>query len=150
MPELRAIHNLSTRKPKVQFFEGVEGIKEIYSDTLKVKRPIIGWSDYEQMRQVLGEPYFEVYPPERARKNISFKTILTPSDFAEKQVSKDYGLLRETKYLPEGALATEINIYGNKVALMSFRKDNPISVLIEDDAISNSLRTIWEQQWDSL
>ncbi|HIP21630.1 MAG TPA: hypothetical protein EYG72_01610 [Candidatus Pacebacteria bacterium] len=34
LPELLAMSNLIDRKPKIRFFEGVEGLKNIYKDTL--------------------------------------------------------------------------------------------------------------------
>lgn len=37
LPELLSIANLIEKKPKIQFFEGIEGIKNVYRDTLEYK-----------------------------------------------------------------------------------------------------------------
>lgn len=51
------------------------------------------------------------------------------------------------KYINSGDLKTEVNIYGNKVALMSFRSFPPFAVLIEDEGIADTLRTAWKNLW---
>src|SRR3989338_5535398 len=75
LPELSAIANQSRKKPRVTFYEGMEGIKEVYADTLKERKPIVAWSDFEHMKAAMDENYFSEYPKERARRNITFKTI---------------------------------------------------------------------------
>ncbi len=45
---------------------------------------------------------------------------------------------------------TEINIYGNKVAFISFRSREPFAVLIEDEGITETLRTAWKEIWGKL
>ncbi len=149
LPDLQAIHNKSHRKPRVTFYEGLQGIKEVYADTLKEKQPIIAYSDFEHMKQVLGD-FFDQYPPERARKNITFQSIVRDSPIARENSKRDYGLLRDTKFLSSGDLKTEINIYGDKVALMSFRSNPPFVVLIEDHDIAETLRTGWHALWSKL
>ena len=57
LPELTAIYNKSAQKPRVTFYEGAEGIKEVYADTLREQRPIIALSDWDYMKPILGEQY---------------------------------------------------------------------------------------------
>jgi len=44
---------------------------------------------------------------------------------------------------------TEINIYGNKVAMMSFCRQ-ATAVIIEDSTIVQTLKSIWKIWWKSL
>ncbi|HCP08899.1 MAG TPA: hypothetical protein DIT25_03835, partial [Candidatus Moranbacteria bacterium] len=37
LPQLRSIYNVPTSKPKLRFYEGKEGLKEVYDDTLRYK-----------------------------------------------------------------------------------------------------------------
>jgi len=150
LPELLAIQNQSKTKPRVTFYEGVVGIKEVYADTLKDKQPIVGWSDFEHMAKILGVEYFDVYPAERARRNITFKTILRDTPIARELSKKDIRYLRESKYMDSEDLKTEINIYGNKVALISFQSRPPFVVLIEDHDLATTLRVIWKKLWERL
>lgn len=150
MPELMALYNKSDQKPRVTFYEGIDGIKEVYADTLNEKKPIIAWSDFEHMYKMLGQGYVAYYPPIRAHLNIPFQTIVRDSVTAREAAKENRKLLREMKFLSAGDLKTEINIYGNKVALMSFRSKPPFAVLIEDHDVAETLRVAWRALWDRL
>ena len=147
LPELRAIHNQSMRKPRVTFYEGIDGIKEVYADTLQEKQPIVGWSDFQHMAEVLGRDYFSVYPPERAKRGITFQSIVCDTPIARELAKENSRVLRETKFITSGDLRTEINIYGDKVALMSFRSQPAFAVLIEDRDLAETLRVTWKELW---
>jgi sugar-specific transcriptional regulator TrmB len=47
LPELTSLYNLTTQKPVVQFFEGVEGIKKVLDDSLTSKQMIYTYADIE-------------------------------------------------------------------------------------------------------
>lgn len=151
MPELTAIQNKGRNKPHVTFYEGVEGIKEVYADSLKEKKTIYGFWDYENATKVMGEEYYDsYYRPERKRLNIFYKGILRDSPATRASLQYDNKAFRESKFIQKGEFTTEINIYGNKVALLSFLNKPPFGVLIEDKDIADTLRTAWENLWDKL
>ena len=54
------------------------------------------------------------------------------------------------KFIKAEELKTEINIYGDKVAMMSFRSNPPFAVLIENKDIAETLRTAWQELWERL
>jgi sugar-specific transcriptional regulator TrmB len=148
LPQLKAIENNAHNKPKVRFYEGIEAVKEMYNDSLKDKQPIICWSDLHMTRSVFGA-YLESegYPAERARKNIPLKWIVPESEESREFTRRDYGLLRETKFLPDAKFKMDINVYGDKVSLVNAHAATPFAVLIEDKDIADTLREAWQQLW---
>ena len=150
LPELTAIYNKSATKPRVTFYEGIEGIKEVYADTLREQRPIIAWSDFDYLLSTLGEEYCEQYPSERARRHIPFRAITRDSGASRKIASMNEKYLRKTKFIKSNDLKTEINIYGDKVAMMSLRSNPPYAILIENHDIAETLRVAWEELWNKL
>lgn len=150
LPELLAIYNKSKTKPRVTFYEGVDGIKEVLQDMLKEKQTVSAFSDFKHMAAVFGDYYFDVFPPERARRGIISRNIVPDTPKARELAKTDAKYLRETKFLPVPDLKTEINIYGNKVALNSYQSNPPFGVIIEDHDISETLRTIWQQLWNKI
>lgn len=150
LPELVAIHNSAKNKPRVTFHEGVEGIKEILFDMIKEGREVRAWSDYDAMAESFGEYYFDVFPAERAKRKIFCRNIVVDTPKAREFSKKDNRYLRESKFARIEGLKTEINIYGDKVALNSFDSNHPFALLIEDRNIASTLRTIWQQQWENL
>ncbi|MFH1099025.1 MAG: helix-turn-helix domain-containing protein [Candidatus Uhrbacteria bacterium] len=150
MPELLAINNRAAGKPRVAFYEGAEGIKSVFADMLRDGKEIIAYEDAEQRPATLGEEWVAHYPVERTRRRIPFKSILRDSPTARALVARNRELLRQSKIIPGGDWRTEINIYGNKVALFSFRAKTPFCVLIEDHDLAETLRTTWHELWNRL
>ena len=150
LPELLAMHNSSRTKPKVTFYEGENGIKEVYADTIKERENIVAWSDFDHMEKIMGKKFLDEYPKERAKKNIGFQTIARNTPVTRDIEKKNIGALRDMKFLQSGEFKTEVNIYGNKVAFMSFRSAEPFAVLIEDEGIAETLRLAWRELWVKL
>lgn len=150
MPELLAIQNKSQTKPRVSFYEGIENVLAVYDDQLKDKKPILAFEDMEYMKMAMPEGFYNNWPTERARRNISFSSITRDSQAAREYTKKNIKLLRKTKLIStEKPWKTEINIYGDKVALFRFREDHAMAVLIEDHDIAYTLRSIWKEMWNN-
>lgn len=150
MPELTAIQNKGRNKPRVTFYEGVEGLKEVLADSLKERKPMCGFWDYENAEKVLGDYVETYYRPERKRLNVFYRGILRDSPATRAAIQYDNKAFRENKFITKGEFTAEINIYGNKVALLSYLGRPPFGVLIEDKDIADTLRTAWENLWDKL
>lgn len=152
MPELEAIENKSRTKPRVTFYEGVEGMKEMYADTLKYRDVRIdGFSDFEASTKVLGDRYFrDYYILERKKRGIMHRGILKDDPAGRAYQRDDNKHLRESRLLPGRGVSTEIQMCGDKVWLKSFRAKTPLGVIIEDHDIADSLHYVWEQLWERL
>lgn len=150
LPEIRAITTTVGDKPKVQFLEGVEGIKAAFEDTLETtpKGGII-------LAYVTTQGYYEneiwhtkSYVKRRVQKKI-FARGIAPADpnigiFTSKQSEE----LRELRLVPRELcpFANEINIYGNKVAIMSLQGEL-MAVIIESESVAKTQRAIFELAW---
>jgi len=150
VPELMSIFNLPAKKPRIKFYEGVEGLEKIYDDTLIGDHDAIyAFSDYEKMLMAMSDNFIKEYPKRRTEKGIKFYCISAPGECANKLSLLDKEQKREMKIVPNIKFDTEINIYGDKVALMSFVRPQ-MGVIIENRAIAQTLKTTWKAWWDSL
>ncbi len=149
LPELEAVAKGGRPGPRVTYYEGLDGIKEIYADILHERKPIVGWSDFENNLKVMGD-FYGAYVPERARRNIVYKVIVKDSSAARDWTKHNLGALRETKFVKSDDLQNEITIYGQKVAIMNFRAPTPLAILIEDPQTAITLRFAWGQVWEGL
>jgi len=152
IPELTAIANKARIKPRVTFYEGIEGLKQIYPDVLTAKTDVIGFADFNTGPNVMGERYYTEYlMPARVKKEILFRAIVrdTPEAraFAKARDNRD---LRETKFLSGDNVPTEMNVYDNKVVQFSFNRQKPFAVMIEDEALARTQRLMWQALWDRL
>ncbi|MDO8522626.1 MAG: helix-turn-helix domain-containing protein [bacterium] len=150
IPQLLAIQNNVKSKPHVSFYEGIEGIKEIYRMTLRDKQTIYAWEDLDRTHDALGK-FFTSYPDERAEKNIPARCIDRDTPFAREFTAKNnIRLARESRFVSSKEFGTEINIFGNKVAFFSYNKTNPFGVVIDDAGIAKTLKIAWTELWDRL
>jgi HTH-type transcriptional regulator, sugar sensing transcriptional regulator len=151
LPMLKSIHNIKGVKPKIRYYEGIEGLKEAYDDTLKYSGEILAFGS-EDIYNVLGRSFVEDYIKRRVRKNISVRAILPSTEYLEKEIFvRDIVQLRACKPIAKGKypFSIEIDIYGKqKVALISNKEQ--LAVIIESTEIFNTLKFIFNLCWDNL
>ena len=150
LPELLAVYNKSGTKPRVTFYEGSQGIEDVYSDMLREKKEIVAYEDLEDLKGELPKRIFDWFPKERAHRDILIKTISRDVPFAREFSKRNRGLLRETKFITAPMFKTDINIYGDKVALMDLQGSSQFAVIIENHNLAETMRTVWQQLWDKL
>lgn len=150
LPELLAINNQSLKKPNVTFYQGLKGIEDVYADMLREKKEILAYEDLDHLKGDLPQRMFGWFPKERAHRDILIRSISRDTPFAREFSKRNRGLLRETKFISVPEFRTDINIYGNKVALMDLQGKPPFAVLIENRNLAETMRIVWKQLWDKL
>ncbi len=146
LPSLKKLFLSSQQRPVVRFFEGIEKFKKIYDDTLnegtKEISVIVSVYGYVKM-----DDYLKIYSKKRA--SLGIKTKIISDNIVTPEILKNDSVLnKERKYWPM-PIPTEINIFGDKVALMSYR-ENLIGLIIEDKDFAETMQKIYNQLWDSL
>ncbi len=150
MPILNSLYNKpNSRKPIIKYYEGVEGIKEMYNDSLtSLKRG-------EEMLVYCGQDilrylpkYVDQYVKERVKKGIRVRGIYKKTKELITYMDKNKEQLREVKLVNEimFSLNNEINIYNNKLAIASYNKEF-FGILIESEEVFKSQKTIFELAW---
>ncbi|XLQ20592.1 MAG: TrmB family transcriptional regulator [Candidatus Moraniibacteriota bacterium] len=153
LPELLSVANLIDRKPKIQFFEGIEGIKNIYRDTLEYKnQEILAWASPEAIEYFDIEYLWKEYVPQRLKNKIWTRSFAPNTDGMQHVKEYDEKHLRQMKLIDfEDNLffEVEINLYaGHKIGIMSFKEE--FGLIIESKKIYNTLKAIFELQWKSV
>lgn len=151
MPQLKSIYNTKGIKPKIKFFEGKEGIKSVYADTLSYQGEILAFAT-EDVVKIMDQQWVQEYLRKRISKKIHLRAILPKTDIlVEGFTSKDQEQYRMSKLIDpkKYPFSVEINIYGfQKVALMSAREET--GVIIEGAEIYKTMKLIFELLWDNL
>lgn len=153
LPELLSITNTLALKPKIKYFEGIEGIKNILEDTLTVKKELLGYSNLKGAAEVLGD-YIPRYA-ERKIKNRLKTRIISPSsaeafDYIKKYYPHNFPPeLIEILFVnpKEFWFEHEITIYDDKVAVISLHKEEQIGMIFESPVYANSQRAIFNLAW---
>jgi sugar-specific transcriptional regulator TrmB len=145
IPTLKAIHNVAGR-PKVRFYEGVTGLKDVYEDTLTSHEEILAYANVDQMHQAMAG-YFPKYYERRAGKGISIRAIIPDSPVGKYRADEDKNEKRKTVLVPidKYNFSPEINIYDNKIMIASWREK--LGIIIESAEIADAMKKIYELAW---
>jgi sugar-specific transcriptional regulator TrmB len=147
IPQLKSIHNVKER-PKIRFYEGKEGIIKIYEDLLAQKSHIDSFEDKGEMSLFIPE-YAKEFITKRI-KNKVYNRVIAPST---NQINiNSQAELRETRFLPvsQFPFRMDIKIAGNEVSLISFQKENPVGILIENKEIADNFHILFDLVWKFL
>lgn len=153
LPELRSLQGAKYRKPRVRFFEGWEGIRHVYEDTLTAGTELLNFANSAVVRQ-FWPSYDEEYVERRVKLGIRLRGI-APDDASGRRVhGDDESRLREIRLVPvsDFDFRNEINVYDHKVAICSFdsglRGDRDMfGVIIESKEVAETQRQIFEMAW---
>lgn len=149
MPNLLSITNTMDKKPKIRFFEGKEGIREIYKDTLKYKdQEMQVWTTEDILKYFDEQWLWDYYVVHRVKNKIWQRTIAPDIDFAKELTSYDEKHLRKIRLCPRDKfpMHVDITLYGKRyVGLMSFK--DGIGLIIESEGIYKTLKSIFEMNW---
>lgn len=153
LPTLKNKYSSVESKPVITYYEGYEGIKKVYMDTIKEGKTI-----YSFMQNSEIEPNFrtwlrETYVKSRLENNIHAKVILSSGNWAKEYVQKSPELLREVKVVPSNKypFQVEVNIYGNKISFMNYHtKSDPVGIIIENEYTAKTMLAFFNLTWDSI
>jgi sugar-specific transcriptional regulator TrmB len=154
LPELLSISNIIDKKPKIQFYEGAEGIKEIYLDTLKYPNDTIHAWVTDKVFSVFDEKddeFINYYLKKRIEKKIIARVIAPNTELLRRYKNLDNQNIRQTKINTDNDfnIDVEIDLYANKkIGIMAF--EERIGLIIESPKIFNTLKNIFNSMWKEL
>ncbi|MEI6810975.1 MAG: helix-turn-helix domain-containing protein [Candidatus Nomurabacteria bacterium] len=152
LPELLSISNILHKKPRIRYFEGIEGIKEVYKDTLRFPdQKLQAWVSEEMIHKFDKNFLDEYYTPKRLEKKIWVEVIAPNLPSISEYKGEDQKSLRVTRLIDSNKfpLDVEISLYGrDNIGIMSFQ--DQLGLIIESESISKTLKSIFALQWESL
>src|SRR3989344_1015513 len=123
LPDLEAIKAKSgMQKPTISTFYGIEEIKEFFDSFIKLR--------YEHFLKI--------------------QLIVEKTSATLELKKKDSDQLRRTKFLPSNfqLRRTSNFIYGNKVAMISMNRKEPMGIIVEDPDIVHTMTVYFENLWN--
>jgi len=153
IPELIDLQNTFSFKPKIQFFEGEEGVKIIFNDILDSEGEVLGYTNFQ-----IAEEMMKNFLNEYSQKALKLKKkhrLLCPNDAFHKEfIPKNLkdrlesGILEIFAVNPTHFVFKNLQyIYGDKVAIVSMDKDEMIGVIIESKSNAETNRSIFNLAW---
>ncbi len=145
IPNLRALHKSTKRRPIVKVFEGQDGAKEVYWDLFSTKaKEIRTYTNPVNIFEQIPDFYKE-HDKERGKRGIKMYMINPISENLAKlpTPNKPYevALIPESKY----KFTSDMAIYANRIALAS-PKDN-FGIIIESQEIAEMIKISFDLAW---
>ncbi len=149
------LNPLATR-PKIEFFEGVEGAQRVLDDALKSKEKLIrGFFSLIDFVEFLGTDFLARYTQKRIDKGYTAHVIRTKEKDKEaikknvpiKGHSTSKKERRTVKFVDEDlAFPMSVILYDNKVALIS-SKEEGFALRIESQEFTSMMKKIFDLLW---
>ncbi len=151
LPQLITAFKTTDNKPGVKIYEGINGIKEVYNDTLKEGKEIWAILQTSEVDPKVYEWLSHTYGKERAVANIWAKVIVAEDAKTKTYISKNEKEKRETRVVPKEKfpIGIEVDIYSSKVAFINFHKDGDlVGIIVQNDLIANTMRAMFTLAWE--
>ncbi len=145
IPQLKSMHNVAGR-PQIRFYEGTEGLRQVYEDTLTSNEPIRAYASVDDVHKALPH-YFPQYYKRRTQKNIPIRAIFTDTPEGRELAKHDEEEIRQSSFVSSEKYGfhPEINIYDNKIMIASWREK--LGIIIESGEIADAMKKIFELAW---
>lgn len=151
IPDLERLARCDDAKPKVRFFQGDEGIKEIFEDILRTREDFYGALDVGKswINAYSNDDWIHKFRERRVEAGIWFYGILVKNHEADMTRLSRPKIMKKNKMIQGVSLPAEILVFGSKVALISTDGDKT-GVLIEHAKIAETVRSIHQAVWPFL
>lgn len=153
LPELKLLASALSFKPTMRSFEGEDGIRHVFQDSLAAKGEILG---YTNLKQFIGfsPQFFEDYTQQKIRKNIKTR-FLSPNTVESVHIMDPFLPKKFNHNLLEILLVNkdqfpfenEILIYGNSVGIVSLKKEELLGVVIESPTFARTMKAVFDLAW---
>ena len=143
LPGLASAYNFSTEKPVVRVYEGIEGLKEIYEDLLVAKQPVYALLQAAEVEPALYEWLTTKFVKKRIKEKIHVKAIVASSASSMEYFKKSVEEYRIARIVNSNKFPFqhEIDIYGDKVAIIHYKKDEPlIGIVIHHPQVAKTMK----------
>ncbi len=147
IPLLKSLLQPHELRPNVRFFEGIEGLKKVYRETLTSSTEICNYANSRNIRDHWPN-YDQEYVLERTKKEIFLRGLAPADEYGKKVINEDNQCFREIRLLPSEhfQVENEIKIYDNTTMIASF-EPHPFGILIESAPVAETQRQIFEIAW---
>ena len=154
IPELLAISSSSGERPKIQIFEGWDGVKNIFNRMVATEsREIVSFSNFDKLAELLPQ-FLAQHFEERLKRGIKTRFISPWTPEAEKFRGNFFPKVIDEKLLEiflisqnEFYFDSEISVFGGVVAIINLNRKNPVGVIIENPEIFRTQKTIFDLAW---
>lgn len=149
LPELESIFNVGKPRPRVRFYEGLEGVRTVFLDTLTTHegrlRAILSIAD---LQEFIGKDWFNDYTNQRIASGNKLFVIRSESREVGGIYPSSTKDNREVRLTPRGMeFGLSQYLYDTKVAIISTKKEG-YGIIVESADYYLTQSNLFEVLWD--
>ncbi|MGH7240206.1 MAG: TrmB family transcriptional regulator [Candidatus Saccharimonadales bacterium] len=145
LPMLLSYYYSFTERPGVRMVQGIDGLKEIYQDTIRAKQDIYLLRTMADAPS-LTEDYLNKYRVRRAQLGITTYALTPESDIGRQHQTsgEDDKMLFHRTWLPAKSYTApvEVDVYGSKTAFMMFGEEI-MGVIVDSPQLAEAMRQVF-------
>ncbi|RJG14400.1 TrmB family transcriptional regulator [Pseudomonas cavernicola] len=148
LPDLRSLYNRSQSKPRIRYFEGVEGIKTVLWETLKCRSgELRGILAMAELLETPGRAVMDRYIAERHRQGLSLRVIRSRIHDIENIWPSSTQERRALRYAPQGVdLNMTAYLCDDTVSFISSKREH-YALVIQSEEFYALQETLFESLW---
>jgi len=149
LPQLKLIEKAQIRRPKVEVFEGKEGVRMVFDDAVSIPNSkFYGIYNGKFSFKILPYQIFRAIE-QKVRNNAYSDLIMDDSKPARDYQKIDQKENRETRILDfMKKVKAGMFIYGTKIAYMTYDQQEPVGIIIDDPHIHNFNKEMFKFMWE--
>ncbi|OIO54499.1 hypothetical protein AUJ46_03015 [Candidatus Peregrinibacteria bacterium CG1_02_54_53] len=154
LPELLSVTNALAYKPKIQYYEGLEGMKNIFEETLTAKSELLGYTNLEDIPKVIPPDFLRDYAERKIAKGIKTRMLSPHTQKSLRYLETYYPKGFDTNLVEilfvnprEFHFEYEITIYNEKVAILSLNPEERMGLIIESPIYARTQRAVFQLAW---
>ena len=143
MPQLLSYFYTYSDQPGVRFFQGREGIIEVYKDILRTKQKVYLMRTKAET-DFLGQKFMDEYITQRIKIGIEVEAITPLPEDEFRDPESDKAMLYDRTRIPleHYTAPVEIDVYGDKVAFISFGEE-AVATVIQSPQLSLAMKQVF-------
>ncbi|MDO8490100.1 MAG: helix-turn-helix domain-containing protein [bacterium] len=148
LPDLLSRVPEGTSKPGIRFYDGINGVKSVFEETLSAQnKQLCGILSMQDLYEIPGKSYMDDYVARRVAAGYSLNVIRSKPKDIEEVWKTAASERRELRYAPSDMLFSMTTyLFDHKVGLISTQKEK-YGLIIESRDYSALMRNLFEALW---
>ena len=154
LPELMGMIKEAKGDVSIRYFEGHEGAKQVYNDTLTAATELKGFSNIGILSEYIKEDWLDDYRKRKSDMGLTGRFIVADSPNVKEYIKEKYiafGLsnLPEARVLASELFTVfaEMDMYNDKVSIISLSKEEQMGLIIESKIVARSFEGLFNVLW---
>ena len=147
--ELKSAEKIEKGAPQINFYDDIEGIKNIWERSFNCKEDeILSIAPIKDIVETLGRDFVEYYLENRLKKNKVSRTLrVKPKEVTDDWFNLHSEQKRLVKFLPQNInISSTFLVYDDTVSIISSKKEN-FGFTLKSEELAQSIKAIFEALW---